>query len=140
MGVGFLFFTSLPAHCRKDLLTPNMGGIVLKKKSACGNVVSRSGLPEIWGPIFYARAPTKAINASFRQWEAHYQNPLYQQKARAHMAGYDHIKTGWSPMAQDNFPTPFDLKHPHGRPEHDPKPHNNKKTIGELTKYIWGAA
>ena len=29
--------------------------------------------------------PKRANNASFGQWEAHYQNPLYQQKARAHM-------------------------------------------------------
>ena len=27
--------------------------------------------------------PKRANNASFGQWEAHYQNPLYQQKARA---------------------------------------------------------
>ena len=30
--------------------------------------------------------PKKANNASFGQWEAHYQNPLYQQKARAHIS------------------------------------------------------
>jgi len=27
----------------------NMGAIFLKRKNACGNVVSRSGLPEMWG-------------------------------------------------------------------------------------------
>ena len=29
--------------------------------------------------------PKRADNASFGQWEAHEQNPLHQQKARAHM-------------------------------------------------------
>ena len=29
-----------------------MGPIFLKKKSACGNVGGRSGLPEIWGSFF----------------------------------------------------------------------------------------
>ena len=30
----------------------NMGAIFLKKKSACGNVPTSSGLPKIWGPFF----------------------------------------------------------------------------------------
>ena len=29
--------------------------------------------------------PKRVNDASFGQWEAHKQNPLYQQKARAHM-------------------------------------------------------
>ena len=33
----------------------NMGAIFLKKKGACGNVVSRSGLPKIWGPFFWKK-------------------------------------------------------------------------------------
>ena len=34
--------------------------------------------------------PKRANNASFGQWEAHHQNPLYQQKARAHLGAARH--------------------------------------------------
>ena len=31
----------------------------------------------------------RASNASFLQWEAHYQNPLYEQKEHAHILNID---------------------------------------------------
>ena len=40
------------------------------------------GLTIIFRPLL---TPKRANNASFGQWEARYQNPLYQQKARAHI-------------------------------------------------------
>ena len=41
----------------------------------------------LWLTIIFRPLLTqkRANNASFRQWEAHYQNPLYQQKACAHI-------------------------------------------------------
>ena len=40
-----------PTPTTDPAASKNMGAIFLKKKSACGNVVSRSGLPEIPGAI-----------------------------------------------------------------------------------------
>ena len=41
----------------------------------------------LWLTIIFRPVLTqkRANKASFGQWEAHYQNPLYQQKARAHI-------------------------------------------------------
>ena len=41
----------------------------------------------LWFMIIFRPLLTqkRANNASFGQWEAHYQNSLYQQKARVHM-------------------------------------------------------
>ena len=33
----------------------NLGAIFPEKKSACGNVPTNSGLPEIWGPFFWKK-------------------------------------------------------------------------------------
>ena len=42
----------------------------------------------LWLTIIFRPLLTlkRANDASYVQWEAHYQNPLCQQKARAHMA------------------------------------------------------
>ena len=41
----------------------------------------------LWPTIVFRPllTPKKANNASFGQWEAHYQNPLYQHKAGVHI-------------------------------------------------------
>ena len=43
----------------------------------------------LWLTIIFKPLLTqkRANNASFLQWEVHYQNPLYEQKAHAHIKG-----------------------------------------------------
>ena len=65
LGVCPLYMVNLqptPTPTTDPAASKNMGAIFLKKKSACGNVVSRSGLPKIWwgfqkygGPFFWEK-------------------------------------------------------------------------------------